>query len=509
MRTVLTLACALVLGGSAMARLGDTREDAEARYGLPKVEGTPRGATPFMEGARELTFEHQGWKLRCALLQATDGKNYIVREEYRKIWNAEVMKKGGTISIRDFERDAVLEAEGGRQAWSRGAVSPNQKTNDAVQRIAGAVLMAVNTWSRTDGAVAWEQLGGAIVLDLPQARRYEAELREIKERKSREDASKLYKPSSDTDDATTAGSPPTVVGITAQDPPIASTESVTTPRGAASERGEPISSSGTRSEVTATGSPRISYLFPFAILVGVIAAVNRALKGQCKSRSRKQRGTPDSSRASQHSAPTPSPVGDRFDSESRSIQTFKDLTWDEFEMFVGEMYRRKGYSVEISGGDGSDGGIDLVLRKDEARVLVQCKNWNSSKVGAREIREFFGVVIAEYATRGIFVTAGDYTRDALEFAEGKPIEMIDGPRLNALLAESLLQPGDDLLNVPFWAPFFAIEKSVRVVKPCCPFCKSSMALRRSPHGEFWGCRAFPKCKGKREARQYLAAAARG
>ena len=81
MKTVLTLACILALCGSVVARLGDTRDAAEARYGLPKSEKPPQGGRPLIEGAKELTFEYQGWKIRCALLLATDGKEYIVREE--------------------------------------------------------------------------------------------------------------------------------------------------------------------------------------------------------------------------------------------------------------------------------------------------------------------------------------------------------------------------------------------------------------------------------------------
>jgi hypothetical protein len=61
-------------------------------------------------------FEFEGWRIRCALLQATDGKFYIVREEYTKIWNGDVMKKGGSPQIREYERDTVFQAEGG--GWS-------------------------------------------------------------------------------------------------------------------------------------------------------------------------------------------------------------------------------------------------------------------------------------------------------------------------------------------------------------------------------------------------------
>jgi HJR/Mrr/RecB family endonuclease len=39
------------------------------------------------------------------------------------------------------------------------------------------------------------------------------------------------------------------------------------------------------------------------------------------------------------------------------------MTWREFEMLVGEDFRRSGYSVKETGLGGADGGIDLTLQK--------------------------------------------------------------------------------------------------------------------------------------------------
>src|SRR3954464_6039830 len=93
----------LLLSSSAFARLGDTRDQADARYGLPKKPFPPGIQSTLLEGAREYTYEYEGWRIRCAALLAKDGKEYVVREEYQKIWNADVMKKGGVIQVRDFE----------------------------------------------------------------------------------------------------------------------------------------------------------------------------------------------------------------------------------------------------------------------------------------------------------------------------------------------------------------------------------------------------------------------
>lgn len=98
----------------------------------------------------------------------------------------------------------------------------------------------------------------------------------------------------------------------------------------------------------------------------------------------------------------------------------------EFEMLVGEAFRRRGYTVEETGGHGADGGVDLVLSKAGQRFLVQCKQWKTSKVGVKLIRELYGVIAAKGAAGGFVVTSGVFTDDAVAFAAGKRIDLIDG-----------------------------------------------------------------------------------
>lgn len=33
----------------------------------------------------------------------------------------------------------------------------------------------------------------------------------------------------------------------------------------------------------------------------------------------------------------------------------------------------------------------------------------------------------------------------------------------------------------------------------CPDCNGPMVARTSAHGKFWGCKAYPKCKGTRDS----------
>lgn len=108
-----------------------------------------------------------------------------------------------------------------------------------------------------------------------------------------------------------------------------------------------------------------------------------------------------------------------------TLDWVNSLSWREFENLVGEIFRARGYFVENVGGGGADGGIDLCLSRQGEKTLVQCKRWKVFKVGVKPIREFFGVMASEGVKRGVFVSSGVYTNEAMRFAEGKPSELID------------------------------------------------------------------------------------
>jgi len=182
---VFLLALTLIsIGTPAHARLGETREQAEARYGLPKSEKTARFQTPLIEGAREITFLYQGFRIRCALLPATDGREYIVREEY--------LRKDGSPVIKDFERDAILAGEGNGMEWSDEKMGPlSLDPVKTLQNQFAHALMGQN-WRRTDGALAIHGIGGFPVrLELPQAANWEAQIKAAKDQAARANVPKF------------------------------------------------------------------------------------------------------------------------------------------------------------------------------------------------------------------------------------------------------------------------------------------------------------------------------
>ena len=179
------------------------------------------------------------------------------------------------------------------------------------------------------------------------------------------------------------------------------------------------------------------------------------------------------------------------ETKSSALQAVERLTWQEFEMLVGESFRRKGYTVKETGGGGADGGIDLEMSLNGQKYLVQCKQWKAFKVGVTVVREFFGVMVANGAKGGFVVTSGVFTEEAATFAEDKNITLIDGVKLVKIINNAQSpQPG---LKEP---PRPTMERSA---SPTCPKCNSTMVRRTAKQGtnagkEFWGCSQYPKCK---------------
>ena len=155
--------------------------------------------------------------------------------------------------------------------------------------------------------------------------------------------------------------------------------------------------------------------------------------------------------------------------------------------------------VEIGGG-GPDGGVDLVLRKPartgNETFLVQCKHWKAHKVGVSAVRDLYGVMAARSAAGGFVVTSGRFSREAISFAEGRNMRLIDGPKLAALLAASAAPPLD---SQPASQPAPA-----DVTMVVCPACSQPMVLRTLKRGptagqQVYACSTYPVCKGTRPA----------
>lgn len=118
----------------------------------------------------------------------------------------------------------------------------------------------------------------------------------------------------------------------------------------------------------------------------------------------------------------------------QNLESIRDLPWRRFEELVAEAFRRDGYAVIENARAGADGGVDIRLRKGGESYLVQCKNWRKQRIGVAKVREMFGVLVAESAREVFVVCSGTFTADAVRFAKGKPINLVDGDTLMEMVA---------------------------------------------------------------------------
>ena len=119
------------------------------------------------------------------------------------------------------------------------------------------------------------------------------------------------------------------------------------------------------------------------------------------------------------------------------------LSPDGFERLTKRLLRESGFvQVEVTGRSG-DGGVDGkgIIRIGgllSFHVVFQCKRYQGA-VTAPHIRDFRGAMVGR-ADKGLFITTGHFTRDAVREATrdgASPIDLIDGD----LLADKLKELG--------------------------------------------------------------------
>jgi hypothetical protein len=125
--------------------------------------------------------------------------------------------------------------------------------------------------------------------------------------------------------------------------------------------------------------------------------------------------------------------------QRRMRNTSEALAWlvqipsADFETLIGRYFKTQGYVVRHVGQSG-DHGVDLaVYTPKEGKWIVQCKRYKTRTVGEAAVRDLYGAMMHEHADRALLFTTSVFTQPALDWAAEKPIELIGGEELVALL----------------------------------------------------------------------------
>ena len=111
-----------------------------------------------------------------------------------------------------------------------------------------------------------------------------------------------------------------------------------------------------------------------------------------------------------------------------------DLSPKEFEAFIQNLFTKMGFDTKLYRASG-DGGIDCIAYDPHpvtgGKFIVQAKLYNRT-VQPTHVRDLWGTVQHEGATKGIMITTSGYGPDSYKFVGGKPLNLIDGSGLLAL-----------------------------------------------------------------------------
>jgi len=117
------------------------------------------------------------------------------------------------------------------------------------------------------------------------------------------------------------------------------------------------------------------------------------------------------------------------------------MDWEDFEHLIRELFEKE---FKSSGGEvkitraSRDGGVDAVAFDPDpirgGKIVIQAKRY-TNVVGVSAVRDLYGTILNEGATKGILVTTSNYGTDAYEFAKGKPITLLNGNHLLHLLGK--------------------------------------------------------------------------
>jgi len=113
---------------------------------------------------------------------------------------------------------------------------------------------------------------------------------------------------------------------------------------------------------------------------------------------------------------------------SLTVAELYALSPTDFERYAAAVFRRKGYVVKLRGRSG-DLGVDLeLIQANGKRAIVQCKRY-SATIGPEIVRELYGTMIHERVAHAFLVTTADISASSREWAQGKPMTLIDGRTL--------------------------------------------------------------------------------
>lgn len=100
---------------------------------------------------------------------------------------------------------------------------------------------------------------------------------------------------------------------------------------------------------------------------------------------------------------------------------WESMSGYEFEKAVANLYSQMGYNTQLTPYS-KDGGVDIVLTKDDDKIAVQCKH-HKNPVGPHDVRALIGSITINNYSKGIFISLNGFTSGAYAEKRSSPVDI--------------------------------------------------------------------------------------
>jgi restriction system protein len=132
--------------------------------------------------------------------------------------------------------------------------------------------------------------------------------------------------------------------------------------------------------------------------------------------------------------------------QSDLLSAIENMSWQFFEQLVVDLLIAMGYGGSLKDAGealkrSGDEGIDGFIKEDRLgldTIYIQAKKWKEgSVVGRPEIQKFYGALGGKRATKGVFITTGNFSQEAKDYASNsdKKIILVDGRELTQYMMD--------------------------------------------------------------------------
>lgn len=111
----------------------------------------------------------------------------------------------------------------------------------------------------------------------------------------------------------------------------------------------------------------------------------------------------------------------------------------QFEQEVARVFRLNGYNATVTKGSG-DGGVDIILKKENYKAIVQCKH-HHTPLSPEPVRALWGIKDDWSADEVIMVASSGLTSASSEFVRNKP-------NYKVLNLDDIIKMSQQALNQP-------------------------------------------------------------